>query len=361
MRLLGSLVHATGRFCERLAALETRVADEHIAGVEVRAPIFIAGVARSGSTILLEALASLQSFASLRYCDYPAVWFPWWWQQLRERLPLPKPTPQQRAHRDRIAVTPESPEAYDEIFWMHFFEGRHDPSLDQRLGHATSNARFEAFYPLQIRKLLAARGRPRYLSKGNYNLARLPYLLSLFPDARFVVPVREPAAHVASLIKQHRLFCKLSEGSRSVAAHLARTGHFEFGPQRRVECLGDPAEAAAIAADFCSGDDVAGYARQWSSSYGSLLEQLQGSPELSDATLLVRYEQLCAEPGETLQRIAEHCRLDAQASLSLITTWAGQLAAPGYYQTSFDSHEQQRITAICAATAARLGYSTTSG
>ncbi len=361
MRLAGWLVHASGGLCERLAALETRVADEHIAGIEVRSPVFIAGLARSGSTILLEALASLQTFASLRYCDYPVVWFPWWWNQLRERLPLPTVPPQQRAHRDRIAVTPESPEAFDEVFWMHFFAGRHDPGLDQRLGAATSNPRFEAFYPQQIRKLLAARGRSRYLSKGNYNLARLPYLLSLFPGARFVVPVREPVAHVASLIKQHRLFCELSQASSSVAAHLARTGHFEFGPQRRVECLGDLAEAAATAADFSGGDDVSGYARQWSSSYGSLLEQLHGSPPLASATLLLRYEQLCAEPQASLQQIAEHCLLDDQAAQSLISDWAGQLATPTYYQAAFDAPQRQRIMAICGPTARDLGYPATPG
>ena len=50
----------------------------------------------------------------------------------------------------------------------------------------------EAFYRDHIRKLLWLRGGRRYLSKGNYNTTRIAYLARLFPDARFIVPVRDP-------------------------------------------------------------------------------------------------------------------------------------------------------------------------
>lgn len=354
LRVGGWLLQHAGGLFERLAALESRVAADAIAPVRIEAPVFIAGLARSGSTILLEALASCASFASLRYCDYPLVWLPYWWTQLRARLPLPPVAAQERAHGDRIAVTPESPEAFDEVLWMHFFADRHDPRVDQRLSAETSHPRFEQAYPLHIRKLLAARGRPRYLCKGNYNLLRLPYLLKLFPDARFVVPVRSPEAHVASLIKQHRLFTRLSATAPSVARHLAHSGHFEFGPQRRAEHAGDATQAAAIQADFDAGREVSAYARQWAASYGALERSLHDQPELARATLLVPYESMCANAAGMLARLAHHCALDAEETAHLLREWAPRMQAPAYYQAGFTPDERALIASVCAETVALL-------
>jgi hypothetical protein len=350
------LMHRGRHGCERLARLESRLAASAIAQVSIRQPVFIAGVARSGSTILLEALASGDEFASLRYCDYPPVWFPWWWPALRSRLPLPRAAPRERAHADGIEVTPESPEAFDEVFWMHFFAQRHAAGVDQRLGATTQHPRFEHFYRLQIRKVLAARARSRYLCKGNYNLARMAYLHALFPDARFVVPIRSPETHVASLCRQHQRFMQLAASAPGVGAYLARSGHFEFGPQRSVECVGDPGEAEGVRADFAAGDDVSGYARQWAMSYGALAESLAQDPALSAATLLVRYEDVCRAPAATLRRLAAHCALGPDESCKLVARWEARLRAPDYYRPGLQAHERARVLDLVATTAQRFGY-----
>src|SRR3546814_12886608 len=80
---------------------------------------------------------------------------------------------------------------------------------------------------------LWVRRRPRYLSKANYNVTRMEYLLKLFPDARFVLPLRDPAAHIASLMKQQRLFCEGERRHPAALEHMRRIGHFEFGIDRR--------------------------------------------------------------------------------------------------------------------------------
>lgn len=342
--------------CARLAALETRVVADAIAPVVVRHPVFIAGLARSGSTILLEALASLRVFASLRYCDFPPVWFPYWWESLRRRLPLPPPAPRQRAHGDGIEVTPESPEAFDEIFWMHFFAPRHVSTHDQRLDASHADVRFDAFYRDHIRKVLAVRGRERYLCKGNYNLARLPYLHALFPDARFVVPIRAPAAHVASLRSQHRRFAALAQRAPGLANHLARSGHFEFGPQRRAECVGDPEAARRIEAAFAAGDDVDGYARQWAMSYGALADTLGRDPALAAATCIVRHEDLCRDPDAELRRIAQHCLLAPDAERALVATWVPRLRDHAPTSAAVAGADDARITALTREVADAFGY-----
>src|SRR3546814_18222232 len=92
-----------------------------------------------------------------------------------------------------------------------------------------------------MRKLLWVRRRPRYLAKANYNGTRMEYLLKLFPDARFVLPLRDPAAHIASLMKQQRLFCEGERRHPAALEHMRRIGHFEFGIDRRPIHVGDGA------------------------------------------------------------------------------------------------------------------------
>lgn len=351
MRVASWLFQAGHRWCPWLGDVESAVLGDALGSVAVREPVFIAGVARSGSTMLLEALASLPGMVSTRYCDYPPIWIPFWWERIRQRLPLPKVAPQIRAHGDRIAVTPLSPEAFDEVLWMHFFPGRHDPHVDQRLDERTSNPAFEQFYPRHIRKILLARGANRYVCKGNYNLLRIAYLHRLFPDARFVVPIRAPVAHVRSLVKQHHRFCALAKQWPSVGRQLGRRGHFEFGPQRQAEDAGD--DGNALRAAFDAGNDVEGFARQWAVSYGALAALLDRHSALAEQVLLVPFEQICAEPAAQLERLADHCRVAPDLRLDWIEQWASRFRAPE--SASMASTDESLINSICGSVAQRLG------
>lgn len=334
------------RCMRRLGDLETRVLGRELTARRIERPVFVCGLARSGTTLLLEALAAAPEFTTHRYSDYPLLWTPYWWNWLRARLPLPVQTPVERAHRDRLAVTANSPEAFEEVFWMHFFPGRHDVSVSQILDSGCDNPAFADFYLAHIHKLLAVRGARRYLAKGNYNLTRIGYLRHLFPDARFVIAVREPRAHVASLMKQDRLFSAWARTDPAIATHLARTGHFEFGPQKRAVNVGDPEQAMAIQSCFASVRVAEGYARQWASSYGWLLRALSADADLADSCHWVGFERLCAEPARSLERVYAHAGLDTAASDRLAGEWAGRIAAPDYYSPDIEPAEEELISTV---------------
>ncbi|HET8702102.1 MAG TPA: sulfotransferase, partial [Nitrococcus sp.] len=240
MDVLGGFINRHKRFGIGLGNLETRLLAEPLAAIRIDQPIYIAGLARSGSTLLLEILSWLPETLTHRYRDYPALYTPYFWNRFLDYTPQQKTAPVERTHRDGILITPESPEAFEEILWMSFFSQLHDPQVNAVLNTQTDNPEFEAFYRDHIRKLMLVRGGQRYLSKGNYNITRLDYLLKLFADARFIIPVREPSWHIASLMKQHALFCEGSRRSPRALAHLQRVGHFEFGLDRRpVNTTGD--------------------------------------------------------------------------------------------------------------------------
>lgn len=330
----------------RLDSWESAAVADAIKNLQPDPPVWICGMARSGSTVLLEMLSSLPAFTSHRYSDYPWLWTPYWWNHLHARLPLRSAPSQERAHRDRIRVTRDSAEAFEEVFWMHYFPDRHDPAVDQTIGADVSNVAFERFLDQHQRKLLVIRGARRYLAKANYQLSRLSYLHRLYPQARFIVPVREPLAQVASLAKQDRLFCQLDSEDSAVSAHLARIGHFEFGPHKRALNLGDSKETAAIAECFARGDLAEGYARQWVAQYGTALQRIQADASLASACLWISHDSLCADPETGLVRLAVHLALTERDRRALIDEWAPRLSKASYYKPTLSKDEAALVRRI---------------
>jgi hypothetical protein len=352
---LGGFISRRPRLWIALGNLETRLLSDELSETAIVEPIYVGGIARAGSTILLETLAQHPDLVSHRYRDYPPVFTPYWWNRLLERMPQREAPPAERTHRDGIAVTSESPEAFEEVIWMAFFPELHDPSKSDVLGAETSHPEFEAFYSDHIRKLIRVRGGRRYLSKGNYNVTRLEYLLRLFPDARFVIPMRDPVWHVASLMKQHALFCAGESRHPEALRHMRHVGHFEFGLDRRPINAGDSAAVAGIMAAWERGDEVEGWSRHWAHVYGHLADRLRANGDLAAAALVVRFEDMCQAPRETIREVLAHCQL--QAEDSWIEARAAAIRFPSYYQARFAQGELDTIARHTAETAARFGYS----
>src|SRR5438105_15795152 len=132
-----------------------------------------------------------------------------------------------------MTMLPESSDAIEEVVSMASFSRCHYASVSNILRATDHNPAFESFYPDHIRKLLFAEHANRYAAKNNYDVARIGYLLRLFPDARFLIPVRAPAAHIASLLRQHQWFSEGHRQNRKALAVMSWSGHFEFGLDRR--------------------------------------------------------------------------------------------------------------------------------
>jgi hypothetical protein len=165
--VLGGHIARHPRLWTRLADLESRALRERLDAVAIARPIYIAGLARAGTTILLEMLADHAEVTTHRYKDFPPVHIPYWWNWFLDRQPQRRTEASERAHGDGILVTPDSPEAMEEVLWMAFFPRAHDPEASAVLDGDTTAPAFEAFYRDHVRKLLLARRRARYLSKAS--------------------------------------------------------------------------------------------------------------------------------------------------------------------------------------------------
>ena len=349
---LGGLVQRWPAFWLWLGRMESSRLAEQLSSVAVRMPIYVCGLARSGSTLLHEVVAAASGVATHRVKDYPMVFTPYWWR--RATAGLRPQAPRERAHQDRVMITTDSPDALEEMLWMAFFPRCHDPAVPSVLGARDRHPAFETFYNLHVRKLLLAEGATRYATKANYHVARLPYLARLYPDARFLIPVREPATHIASLMRQHRLFSEGQRQHRRALAYMRRSGHFEFGLDRRPMNLGDGQRVRHIREAWAAGDEVRGLAMYWDMVYGYLARLLNSDSPVREAALVVRFESLCTAPGETLRAVFGHCALpDAD---SVVERRAPGIRSPNYYESNLSAEDRAVIRAETAATARLWGY-----
>lgn len=252
--------------------------------------VFVAGLARAGSTVLMRLLHGTGAFRSLTYRDMPFVLAPNLWAGLSRLAPRDLAA-RERAHGDGVAEDADSPEALEEVFWRVFcgpsYIGRR--SLSPMRASDEAVARFRRYVALVLKRY---RGE-RYLSKNNNNVLRLPSLRRAFPGALLLVPFRDPVQQALSLRAQHLRFAERQRRDPFARRYMTWLAHHEFGLDRRA--FAPSSGAAGPGGD--PGDDPAEPAcwlRQWIAVYGNVWRQARDG-EIEPA--FVGYELLCREPG----------------------------------------------------------------
>ena len=336
---------------------ETAFLQSELSSIQIEKPVFITGLARAGTTLLLELFSAADRIATHRYRDFPFLTVPYVWNRYLD-LHSVSQEPVERAHQDRIKITRESPEAFEEPLWHAFFPEAHSPTAIHRLDEHAANPDFERYFQDHIRKLLWIRQGDRYLSKGNYNISRIEYLARLFPDARFVVAIRHPLTHVHSLVRQHQLFSDYAASDARVPVYLAAAGHFEFGPQR-VPIRIDAAQGDRILEAWSRGDDYLGYAIQWAEIYGFVNALREKAPHIAERMLVVRYEDLCDDPDRIVRSVLRHIQVDISRAENVL----GQTGhiSKSTHRPELDQAVQTALVAEVESVAQEFGYEMETG
>lgn len=258
--------------------------------------LFVSGLARAGTTILMRALYETEQFASLTYADMPFVLCPNLWSRV-SGLSKPNQPAKERAHGDGIMVDVQSPEALDEVFWR-VFEGKNYIHTDGLVPHSPTAETLHA-YGDYIRLVMRRRGKSRYLSKNNNNILRLPALRESFGNAVFLIPLRAPLAHAHSLLTQHRRF---RDADAFTQSYMTWLGHHEFGATHR------PFRLPVDVSDAGKPDGLDYWLQQWIQYYSYAEKLLQDDAQ---RCYLVPYENLCGDP-EIWKRLAEIVQIDVE-------------------------------------------------
>ena len=351
-------VHAAAPLFVALGNLETRMLAGRLASQRVDRPVYICGLPRAGTTITLQMLSEHPDVVTHKYADFLMPYMPWVWNNVFPRIPVDamrKPVP--RIHRDRIEVTRDSAEMGEEILWEHFFPHIHDETKYSVLDATTSNPAFEHFYSDHLRKLALVRGRSRYVSKAIMCVVRMQYLRRLFPDARFLLYVRNPIDHVASLIKQDRIWAELERADPRQIEIIELTGHHEFGTRQVMANVGNPDELREIRRLFDAGKWAQSRARYWAYMYGFVAQSARTQIPTWRAA-----SALCATKTSAATRLppsTEFSRTPVSTPQSFAAareTYSKKLSFPDYYKPAFDADTLGEIVAATSGIAQRFGY-----
>lgn len=266
--------------------------------------VFIAGLARAGTTLLLNLLHSSDQFASLTYRDMPFVMAPNLWRSLSSRHAKDSAA-RERAHGDGMMVSADSPEALEEVFWRTFSGAKYlrKSTLVPMTAETETLKAFRTYVALILKRY----GKTRYLSKNNNSILRLPSLVRAFPKATILIPFRHPAMQARSLLTQHRRFVETHEADPFSQKYMAWLAHHEFGADHRCfqftseAVVGDPSQNGY-------------WIDRWIDAYSYLLNSFDA---IAESAKFVCFESVTAEPDRLRKVLGDAMSLSIDDSIEI--------------------------------------------
>ncbi len=192
--------------------------------------IIVSGLARAGTTAMLNLLFASGAFKSIRYSNMPFLLAPVLWRRLYRPKSLKK---KERAHKDSLSVDKDSPEAFEEYYFKASLQ---DAYIDQNhlKKHQLSPEMHKEY--LQYQSLFGEENKV-YLAKNNNFILRYESLRQQNKDFKLIIMFREPLQHAHSLLRQHRHFTNLQKKDPFVLTYMNWLGHHEFGLNHKTFSL----------------------------------------------------------------------------------------------------------------------------
>lgn len=299
-RLLHSVAFGSHGIQTALADIEDRLVAKQLVDIEIDRPVFVTALPRAGTTILLNLLHTTGEFACHTYRSMPFILCPVFWHNLSKSNRSRSRDEMERAHGDGILISVDSPEAFEEVIWNHFWPNHYSNSQIQPWA-LTDHSEFHDFFRNHIRKLILVSGdnRKRYVSKNNTNIARLSYVRALFPDAIFVVLFRSPLQQALSLLRQHLNFMETHDEDLFAKKYMQDIGHFDFGgnlsPINFDNWLDNDRRADPT--------DITFWLEYWIAAYRHVLDNAD------ESVFLVSFESMTKDPKMNLKSLSDRLGL----------------------------------------------------
>lgn len=293
-----------------MAELESSLFKKELAGIESNNEVFVSGLPRSGTTLLLELLYKTDEFSTFSYRHMPFIFSPLLWKKVSK--PFSKKAEKiERAHGDGMEVSFDSPEAFEEVIWLtnlkeKFVKSDHLVPLTPQ----NTTKKFAVNMQNTLKKLLleTADGSQirRYISKNNANCSRISVLTKLFPTATILIPFREPLSHIGSLMKQHQQFLEMHKDDEFSKKYMRWLGHYDFGENFKPIDFDQWLKTIDGKPDYQSENFWLQY---WIAAYSNILNSTNNNVHLVD------FDKLLRAPAETLSSIADKVDLKAPEKL----------------------------------------------
>lgn len=303
-QLMHRLAFANRRIVLALARLDNRIFRRSIRNVDLAPPVFIVSLPRGGTTALLNALHRLPGVATHEYRDMPFVTAPLLWSRLGGDRSK-RVEKRERAHGDGMQIGLDSPEAFDEVLWRAHWPQKYGAGLIRTFDEGDlDDGATDAFTKHHAKVARVRHGRSadgcRYVSKNNANIGRLRVLDRMFPGCSLVVALRRPAAHAASLHRQHEHFLRLHAEDPFVRDYMRDIGHLEFGELHQPIDFADL--AALVGARQPSEPDY--WLAYWIAAFEEVARH-QGE------VIVVQQDDLRARPQATMEQLCSSLGIDS--------------------------------------------------
>jgi hypothetical protein len=276
-----------------LFRIELLIQKKEINSIDNDKNIYISGLARAGTTALMQYLGQIDVFRSVSYRNLPFLFLP------KTGLKFSKSNgvgSKERFHKDGLQHSLSSYEALEEPFWRNFNGAKYifdtylnEHSIDEE---AYSNYR-------NFRKLISSGN--IYLAKNNNHLLRAKSLVQLDREngstTFTVIPFRNPIDHAKSLLKQHKLLKREQDKDEFVRDYMDFLVHHEFGQGTKIQIFKNDFESKS---DH-NKSDINFWLEVWYSYYGSVKQQFENEKGF----MFFNYESFVSNPKYSLEKIFE--------------------------------------------------------
>jgi hypothetical protein len=306
-KLLHHLALSTNFLGETTLDIELSTQGKNLADNHAQRHVFVTGLARAGTTLLMRMLYESGEFSSLTYRDMPFVLAPNLWARVSGNSKK-QMNALERAHGDGILVDYDSPEAFEEVFWRVTSSKEYITADVLRPMHGNEDVihLFRRYIDLILHRYQGS----RYLSKNNNNILRLPVIAQAFPNAIILVPFRDPVQHAQSLLKQHRRFCAEQSKDKFVKRYMTWLGHHEFGQDHRPFQFD-----RKFNPDRTLIDEIDYWLQNWVDAYQFVLNQARSG---GVDCIFFSYERLCVNPEDILEKLQNLVNIPETESSGLI-------------------------------------------
>ena len=267
--------------------------------------VFITGLARAGTTAILNQLYKSNEFGSFLYKHMPFILSPRM-AKIASLFNNDSEIERERYHKDGVMISNNSPECLDEVFWIKSKEDYYKNDLSEP---ESISIEILKGYRYLLSSYASIQNKKRLVVKNNNNHIRLFQLCDYFYDSDFVVIYRDPIAHSFSLLKTHNRFCKLQDKDKYVLDYMNLIGHREFGKgMRKFKYKESTAE------NHYSSTSLNYWITEWINCYQWIINKaLQSKKNIH----LVSYEKLCQDK-HYLRRLYKKLKINNENPSNLV-------------------------------------------
>lgn len=285
-----------------LSSIENIILRNKISNIKFRR-IIVCGYPRSGTTFITELINKDKKVTSLLYKNLPFIFTLFFWNKINN-LYYYGIKIKRRSHGDKILISPNSPDSFEEIFWSSFIEDYRKSGFKKKIDENYKNIIFEDFLKKQIQKLIFLNNNvDTYLSKGNYFIYRLKYINKIDPNSKFIICIRNPIEQCISAVKTNKIFY---ENFRENSYYKMETDficHFEFGHLKK----------SIMDNNFYSNEtpndlnkNYKYFLKEWIYTYNTLLTEYAENKGLKEKIIIINYNDL---NNQKLKKMCDFCDL----------------------------------------------------